>query len=121
MIPVPPSHYTFAAARFDDVVAHEGAGAVGAARVMERAGPGVAFVDLVVVPAGSSIGDHTHGTADEEVYVIISGSGTMAVDGQHVDVAAGDVVVNRPGGRHGLDNTGDEPLRLVVVDVALGR
>lgn len=112
-------HYSFAAARLEPVVAHDGRGSIAAARVLTQDRPGVAFVDLVVVPPGAGIGTHTHDTGDEEVYVVISGQGTMLVDGQPLAVGAGDVVVNRRGGTHGLDNAGAEPLHLVVVDVAL--
>jgi mannose-6-phosphate isomerase-like protein (cupin superfamily) len=42
----------------------------------------------------------------------------MLVDGVIHKVATGDVVVNRPGGSHGLENTGESPLRLVVIDIA---
>jgi mannose-6-phosphate isomerase-like protein (cupin superfamily) len=44
----------------------------------------------------------------------------MTVDGTPLVVRPGDVIVNRPGGTHGLRNTGVDPLRLVVVDVAVG-
>jgi quercetin dioxygenase-like cupin family protein len=112
-----PQHFTFAGAEFRSVVAHDGEGLISAARVLsDGAGGGAEFVDLVVVPPGATIGEHTHG-GDEETYVIIDGSGTMAVDGTELAVGPGDVVVNRAGGTHGLRNTGEGPLRLVVLDV----
>ena len=111
-------HFTFATAPFESVVAHGGEGTIEAARVVaDRAGGGAEFIDLVVVPPGSTIGEHTHGP-DEETYVIVDGSATMTLDGATLNVGPGDVVVNRPGGSHGLRNTGTEPLRLVVLDVA---
>ena len=63
---------------------------------------------------------HRHGD-QEETYVIVDGSGTMVVDGTRLEVGHGDVIVNRAGGSHGLENTGTEPLRLVVLDVPLER
>jgi quercetin dioxygenase-like cupin family protein len=115
-----PQHHTFAAAVFEDTVAHEGNGAIRAARVQERAPfSGATWVDLVEVPPGRSIGSHRHSTADEEIYVCIDGVGAMEVDGERLTIGPGDVVVNRPGGVHGLLNTGAEPLRLVVVDTAV--
>jgi mannose-6-phosphate isomerase-like protein (cupin superfamily) len=42
----------------------------------------------------------------------------MRVENDEVDVKPGDVIVNPPGGTHGLANTGSEPLRMVVLDVA---
>jgi mannose-6-phosphate isomerase-like protein (cupin superfamily) len=116
-----PQHFSFADAHFEDVVAHEGEGEIRAARVMaDGAGGGAEFIDLVIVPPGCTIGYHTHGD-DEETYVILEGSGTMTVDGTSLAVAAGDVVVNRPGGTHGLRNTGTRALKLVVLDVAARR
>jgi mannose-6-phosphate isomerase-like protein (cupin superfamily) len=112
-------HFRFAGTRLEAFVAHDGRGHVQAARVVHaRARGGAGFIDLVVVPPGCSIGTHTHGE-DEEIYVVIDGCGRMVVDGASVPVGTGDVVVNRPGGTHGLENTGEEPLRLVVVDIAV--
>jgi quercetin dioxygenase-like cupin family protein len=101
-------------------VAHGGRGEVLAARVLDRpAAAGLAFVDLVVVPPGASIGLHTHGPDDEEVYVVVEGRGRMTVDGTATEVGPGDVIVNRPGGAHGLENPGAGPMRVVVVDVSM--
>jgi mannose-6-phosphate isomerase-like protein (cupin superfamily) len=112
-------HLSFGGARFETAVAHEGRNTIGFARATTGV-PGSAcnFIDLCVVPAGSSIGVHTHGGGDEEIYIVIDGRGKMSVDGEGFDVEAGDVIVNRPGGTHGLVNDGDALLRLVVVDVA---
>jgi mannose-6-phosphate isomerase-like protein (cupin superfamily) len=118
-VPEPPQHFTFGAAEFRSVVAHDGEGTISTARVIaDGAGGGAEWIDLVVVPPGSTIGVHTHG-ADEETYVVVDGAGTMTVDGATLAVGPGDVVVNRAGGTHGLANTGDGPMRLVVVDVRL--
>lgn len=70
---------------------HGGSGEVRIFRAFER-GPdsGTAeFIHFVVVPPGSTIGRHRHGD-DSEWYVILEGSGTMAVDGRKVPVAGGD-------------------------------
>lgn len=113
-------HFSYARAALAPTVAHDGDGLVEAARVLDRRGaPGAEFLDLVVVPPGSSIGVHTHGD-DEETYVVVDGEGRMHLDGEEFAVGAGDVVVNRPGGTHGLANTGPRPLRLVVLDVRTG-
>jgi mannose-6-phosphate isomerase-like protein (cupin superfamily) len=108
---------------FDDAAliphrAHEGEGEVLAARVVDRDSGPLAFVDLVVVPAGVSVGRHTHGL-DEELYVVVSGTADTVVDGARRRVTAGDVVHNPPGGTHELRNPGPEELRMVVVDVRL--
>jgi mannose-6-phosphate isomerase-like protein (cupin superfamily) len=114
-----PQHFKFAEARFESGIAHEGDGQIASARVVaDTAGGGAAWIDLVVVPPGCSIGEHRHGD-DEETYVIVDGSATMVVDGSEIQVGPGEVIVNRAGGTHGLRNTGPSPLRLVVLDVAL--
>lgn len=41
-------------------------------------------------------------------------------DGEAFPVRAGDLVVNRPGGEHGLENTGDVSLRLFVLELRVG-
>jgi mannose-6-phosphate isomerase-like protein (cupin superfamily) len=77
------------------------------------------FVDYAVLPPGTSIGVHTHGD-DEELYIILEGSGTMHLDGSEFRVGPGAVVLNRRFGTHGLRNDGEVPLRLVVVEVSCG-
>jgi len=104
----------------DPVVAHGGEGLVGFCRVLDASdfqGPWN-FVDYAVVPPGASIGLHAHGD-DEELYLVLAGEGLMRVDGHELRVRPGHVVLNRPGGRHGLVNDGTEPLRLFVVEVSL--
>lgn len=74
------------------------------------------FINYEVMPVGTSIGVHKHGD-DEEVYVILEGRGLMIVDGEERQVSAGDVIVNRPFGAHGLTNNGDEDLKVLVFEV----
>jgi mannose-6-phosphate isomerase-like protein (cupin superfamily) len=111
-----PRHFSFSRERFDDVCAHQGRGTVSTTRVVSSSQQSAfEFIDLTEMPPGSSIGMHTHGN-DEEAYVIVSGTGEMTVDGHTFQVGAGDVIVNAAGGTHGLVNTGDVPLRMVVLD-----
>jgi len=42
----------------------------------------------------------------------------MMLDGREFEVGPGDVVLNQPGGTHGLLNVGDEELRIVVIEVS---
>jgi mannose-6-phosphate isomerase-like protein (cupin superfamily) len=112
------SRYTFRDLILSETVAHGGQGFVRTTRVAdERSHSGLYFIDLTEVPPGHSIGVHTHGFKDEEVYVIVAGHGEMTLNGHTFDVEPGDVVVNSRGGTHALTNTGSEILRLVVLDV----
>ncbi|NYI04209.1 cupin domain-containing protein [Allostreptomyces psammosilenae] len=104
---------------------HGGRGTLHAHRAYRRpaGAPGteMAFVDLAVLPPGSSIGVHRHGD-DEETYLVLRGSGLMHLDGEEFRVRAGDVVVNRPYGVHGLVNdSASDDLHLLVLDVAPAR
>lgn len=109
----------FAETELQPVVAHGGSGELQTARVLEREpGEFVTFLDLTIVPPGVSVGLHRHSPDDEEVYVVIDGTGMVEVDGVQQEVGPGDVVLNAPGGSHSLTCTGAQPLRMVVVDVA---
>jgi mannose-6-phosphate isomerase-like protein (cupin superfamily) len=111
-------YFSFDRCAFQRVVAHGGTGSIATERVL--GGPPATacdFVDLTVVPPGSTIGVHTHSPHDEEFYVVISGSGEMYLDGRIFSVGSGDVIRNRPGGTHGLRNVGEEDVRLVVIQV----
>jgi mannose-6-phosphate isomerase-like protein (cupin superfamily) len=111
--------FSFSAERLSEVVAHDGAGRVRTTRVISPGDDsGFRFVDLTEIPPGSSVGVHTHGQEDEEVYVIVSGRGRMRLESREFEVGPGDVIMNAPGGTHGLVNIGPEPLRMVVLDVS---
>lgn len=100
---------------------HGGIGTILAHRVFAREalGPGAEFIDLAVLPPGTSIGRHRHG-ADRETYIVLAGSGLMFLDGEEFRVGAGDVVVNRPHGEHGLRNdSADTDLHLLVFEEEL--
>ena len=106
----------FATAELTATRAHGGEGELLAARVVERASGALAFVDVVVVPPGTTVGRHTHAD-DEELYIILAGSAEVVVDGEARTVGKGDIVHNRPGGTHELANSGPGEVRMVVVDV----
>lgn len=74
------------------------------------------FVIYTELPPGTSIGYHKHGN-DEEVYILLEGRGTMTIDGEAHEVSAGDVILNKPYGSHGLENTSDDILKLLVFEV----
>jgi quercetin dioxygenase-like cupin family protein len=79
---------------------------------------GLNFVHDDVLPPGVSIGSHRH-THDEEYYYIVSGKGTMTLDQERFEVSGGDMTAVYPGGVHGLENTGSEDLRMIVISARI--
>ncbi len=73
----------------------------------------VPFMHDDVLPPGATIGEHHH--EHYEIYYVLAGQGTLIYDGRRVQVAAGAVNVVEPGHSHGIENTGDLPMRLLVV------
>jgi mannose-6-phosphate isomerase-like protein (cupin superfamily) len=67
-----------------------------------------------VLPAGAAVGRHHH-LETEEVYYLLEGRGRMTVGGETREVAAGDAIFIPRGATHALENTGDAPLRLLLV------
>ena len=104
----------------EEVTAHEGTGKIFFNRVFSEeafTGPWN-FVDYAVLPPGASIGIHTHGE-NEELYLVLEGQGIMHLDGETFQVRPGSVILNRPGGTHGLRNDGEAPLKIFVVEVRI--
>ena len=66
------------------------------------------------LPAGSSIGLHTH-EGNCEIIHVLSGSGVCHDDGQDVALRAGMTHYCPEGHSHGIDNDGAEPLVLLAV------
>jgi mannose-6-phosphate isomerase-like protein (cupin superfamily) len=86
-------------------------------------GPGAfasnwAFVDHLLIPAGSSVGRHYHSGVDE-VYFVIKGKGKVHVNDEWADIAYGDAVPVRAGEIHSLESTETDLLELIVYGVAL--
>ena len=67
-----------------------------------------------VLPVGRAVGRHHH-EQTEEVYYILSGRGRMTVGPEVREVAAGDAVFIPRRAEHTLENTGEEPMRLLLV------
>jgi len=76
------------------------------------------FLHYTVIPPGSSIGLHGH-REDEELYILLEGSGLMTVNGRTYRVEAGDIVLNKPWWRHGLRNDGDVPMKAIIFEVGI--
>ncbi|MDR1081182.1 MAG: cupin domain-containing protein [Deltaproteobacteria bacterium] len=81
------------------------------------AGSRLSMAAVNTLEPGASIGVHAH-DADEEVYLVLSGSGEYTdSDGRAYPVGAGDFTLTRQGESHGLRNTGAEPLTFAAVIV----
>ena len=76
----------------------------------------VRFLYYTVLPSGASFGEHTHGD-DNEVYLVLEGSGLYSMYGEAASVEAGDVLINKPFAFHFLKNTGDSEMRVLVFEV----
>jgi quercetin dioxygenase-like cupin family protein len=79
----------------------------------ELYGKGRMFNRVILAP-GRSIGEHTH-TGDNEIYYILSGSGTYNDNGTILKVHAGDTTICNDGEMHGLVNDSDEPLEMIAL------
>ena len=77
----------------------------------------IKFIHDDIIPPGSTFGYHQHASDQpmEEWYICLSGRGVMTLDGIDHAMAPGDSCVCRANGSHGLRNTGDEAMRIIVV------
>jgi mannose-6-phosphate isomerase-like protein (cupin superfamily) len=67
-----------------------------------------------VLPAGCAVGRHHH-LETEEIYYITSGTGRMTVGNETREVGAGDAVFIPRNETHTLENTGSEPMKILLV------
>jgi len=97
---------------------HGGKGIIRSRRVLlkEDSELGIQFMHDDIIQPGDSVGEHLHDDS-EELYFIVSGEGTMIIDHKEVSIKAGDVSLVRRGHSHGIKNTSDRPMRLLVVEV----
>lgn len=100
---------------------HSGVGKLDAVRLFEKGSfnSAIHFIDYVIMPPGATIGLHQHAD-NEEIYFILKGKGTMLLDDQSYQVSPGDVIVNRVGGTHGLNNDSQEDIEIFIFEVGLG-
>lgn len=79
----------------------------------ELYGKGRLFNHAVLQP-GCAIGEHTH-HGDNEIYYILSGSGTYNDNGTYVKVFPGDTMICNDGELHGIVNDGDDVLEFIAL------
>jgi mannose-6-phosphate isomerase-like protein (cupin superfamily) len=66
-----------------------------------------------VLPPGHAVLPHHHQRL-EEIYYILTGRGMMTVGSEQQEVGPGDAIYIPREHRHTLENTGTEPIRLLV-------
>ncbi len=66
------------------------------------------------LPAGRSVTRHHH-LRTEEIYYVLKGAGRMTVGTQTREVSAGDCIFIPRGFVHTLENTGGEPMTILLV------
>jgi mannose-6-phosphate isomerase-like protein (cupin superfamily) len=76
-----------------------------------------AYVDHVLISPGAATPTNTHELAGEAYYVL-AGSGSVTIGGETAPVGRWDAIPIKPGESSAFDNTGSEPLELLVVGVA---
>jgi quercetin dioxygenase-like cupin family protein len=72
---------------------------------------GLVFRKRALKP-GSGIGLHVQ--SEDEIYYVLSGTGTMTLDGKTVNVTPGTAVLTRTGSSHSLRQTGSEDLVILI-------
>ena len=89
-------------------------GGEGQAVVRKAVEDGMGKILTLELPAGSSIGLHTH-QGNCEIIHVLSGSGVCHDDGADIAISAGMTHYCPEGHTHGIDNTGDAPLVLLGI------
>lgn len=99
--------------------AHEGVGEIAWHRLTDDGAVDgqLNFIDVAVLPPGTSVGRHTHAADEEEYYLFLDGTGRMVRDGESFEVWAGMLVRNPPGSTHEVHNDADADLRMFVFEV----
>jgi mannose-6-phosphate isomerase-like protein (cupin superfamily) len=107
---------------FDIPQCHGGPGVLRCTDYLGEAGHPAGSSVLIhddLLPPGTGIGEHLH-SEDEELYIVLEGSGTMVIDGRTEPIGPGDICLTRRGHSHALTNTGTAPMRLLVIGVQPG-
>ena len=89
-------------------------GGVGEAHVRTAVADGMGRILTLTLPAGSSIGLHTH-TGNCEIIHVLSGCGVCHDDGMDVPLTAGMTHYCPEGHTHSIVNTGGTELKLLGV------
>jgi quercetin dioxygenase-like cupin family protein len=77
-------------------------------------GSNILSMNEAYLAPGQEVEEHQHQDA-EEIFFILSGQGTMLVDGQPVPLTAGNLLLVEPGERHLLRCGGAHPLTFITI------
>lgn len=73
-------------------------------------------VQMWTLQPGAGEGMHTHHDPPlEELYLVVSGTATLTLDGEVHQLDPGEAMLSKAGTDHDLVNTGEVPLRVIVV------
>jgi mannose-6-phosphate isomerase-like protein (cupin superfamily) len=75
-------------------------------------------VARLTVPAGETNLMHNH-PKEEQIYIVVSGSGVIQVEDERVDVVSGDVVYLPANVPHGFFNTGEKAAVILNIGAAV--
>ena len=75
-----------------------------------------AYIDHLLIPPGSATGMRKHGDV-EEVYYVMGGSGTVAVNGETAAVRKGDAIPMLLNDEQSFSNDGSADLELMIIGV----
>lgn len=73
----------------------------------------------VVVPPGKKAWPYHLQYANEEMFVVLEGTGTLRYDGERYPVKAGDVIATPVGKAHQILNTSDVELRYLAISTMI--
>lgn len=76
----------------------------------------IRFINYTIIPPSASFGLHKHAN-DNEFYVILSSEGIYQENGVEAKVKKGDIIMNAMFGEHGIKNTGDVDMEVLVFEV----
>ncbi len=66
-----------------------------------------------ILKSGSAIGYHLQ--KEDEIYYVLSGNGTMQMNGKTFAVKPGDAILTRPGSSHGIAPNAGNDLTILIV------